>query len=71
MFANKHWKYGSFLFLESSMFKDCSKSFHDFPLFYNLLDDMAVYAGLLLAPAEGFCLRPRAKKKAYYAVLAN
>jgi hypothetical protein len=37
---------------------------------------MARYAGLLLAPAEGFGLQPRlffallAKKRVYYAVLA-
>ena len=39
-----------------------------------LLEDTARYAGLLLAPAEGFCLRPRLflpfdKKRAFYAVL--
>ena len=36
---------------------------------------MARYGGLLLAPAEGFGLRPRlflpGKKRAYYAVLAH
>ena len=42
----------------------------------NWLEDKARYAGLLLAPAECFGLRPRvfalwAKKKAYYAVLAH
>ena len=41
------------------------------------LEDTARYAGLLLAPAEGFGLRPRAffalrtKKRAYYAALAH
>ena len=40
------------------------------------LEGTARYAGLLLAPAEGFGLRPRlflpfGKKRAYYAVLAN
>ena len=40
------------------------------------LEDTARYAGLLLAPAEGFGLWPRlffalwAKKRAFYAVLA-
>ena len=41
-----------------------------------LLEDTPRYAGLLLAPAEGFGLWPRAffalgQKKADYAVLAN
>ena len=42
-----------------------------------VLDDTARYAGLLLAPAEGFGLRSRvflalrAKKTPYYAVLAH
>ena len=41
--------------------------------FNSLLEDTAQYAGLLLAPAEGFSLWPRAflalrAKKAYYAV---
>ena len=40
------------------------------------LENMARYAGLLLALAEGFGLRPRhflpfGQKKAYYAVLAH
>ena len=40
------------------------------------LEDTARYAGLLLAPAEGFGLRPRlflpfGQKKALYAVLAH
>ena len=38
------------------------------------LEGMACYAGLLLAPAEGFGLRPRlflGKKRDYYAVLAH
>ena len=45
--------------------------------FNYILEDTARYAGLLLAPAEGFSLRPRAffplraKQKPYYAVLAN
>ena len=41
-----------------------------------ILEDTARYAGLLLAPAEGFGLRPRfflpfGKKRAYYAVWAH
>ena len=47
-------------------------------LYFNYqLEDVARYAGLLLAPAEGFGLRPRLflpfgqKKRAYYAVLAH
>ena len=40
----------------------------------NALEDTARYAGLLLAPAEGFgrgFFFPSGKKRAYYAVLAN
>ena len=43
----------------------------DFLFSLQLLEDTARYAGLLLAPAEGFGLRPRAKKRPYYAVLDN
>ena len=46
------------------------------PLFRRGLEGTARYAGLLLAPAEGFGLRPRlflpfGQKRAYYAVLAH
>ena len=45
--------------------------------FLFILEDTARYAGILLAPAEGFGLRPGAffalggQKRAHYAVLAN
>ena len=46
-----------------------------FVSFLKPLEDTARYAGLLLAPAEGFSLRPRlfspfSQKMAFYAVLA-
>ena len=46
-------------------------------IYFNyILEDTARYAGLLLAPAEGFGLQPRlflpfGQKRAYYAVLAH
>ena len=50
--------------------------FLNFGLLLNILEDMASYAGLLLAPAEGFGIWPRlilpfAHKKSVYAVLAH
>ena len=53
------------------------KPFHLFFLFLKILEDTARYAGLFLAPAEGFGLRPNvffglwAKKINCYAFLAN
>ena len=48
---------------------------HKNVLFEIELEDMTRYAGLLLAPVEGFGLRTRAflpgKKRAFYTVLAQ
>ena len=38
---------------------------------YRKLEGAARYAGLLLAPAEGFGLRPKGKKRAFYSILAH
>ena len=60
-----HFQYG-FSFL-SSPFTSCAGEF------LTLLEGTARYVGLLLAPVEGFgqgFLALRAKKKAFYAVLA-
>ena len=43
-------------------------------VFFLILEDTARYAGLLLAPVEGFgrgFFCPSGKKRAYYAVLAH
>ena len=51
------------------MSKETRKKLIPLENWLTLLEDMARYAGLLLAPAEGFCLR--AKTRAYFAVLAH
>ena len=49
----------TYLFLIFSFFRQgCTIVSNNFP-FYLKLEDTARYAGLLLAPAEGFGLRPR------------
>ena len=67
--------YGIFLWI--CTFQNLVLSVIHFPITIMLLqklEDTARYAGLLLAPAEGFgraFFWPSGKKRAYYAVLAH